>query len=233
MHLFYSPRIDSDMLTLDEEETRHCTRVLRLTEGDTVYITDGLGTLIECRIKEILKKKCLLETVTRQTGYQKRNFKIHIAIAPTKNSERIEWFLEKTTEIGIDEITPVFCQYSERTHLKTERLKKVIISAMKQSLKTYLPVLNNSVDIETFLRNPFNGLKFIACCDNPDTVYLTNVYSTGKDTLILIGPEGDFSKDEIEMAQKEGFIPITLGKSRLRTETAGVVACTIINFLNQ
>ena len=233
MHLFYTPFTDPESLTLDEEETRHCTRVLRLVQGDRVYVTDGKGSMFECRIREITGKKCQLEMVSEQKDYHKRNSRIHIAIAPTKSIDRFEWFLEKSTEIGIDEITPLFCKHSERTHLKTDRLQKVIISAMKQSLKAYLPLLHPPVNFGKFRGSSFDGQKFIAFCDADSTLELHKIYNKGSNALILIGPEGDFSEEEIDLAKKDGFIPITLGKSRLRTETAGVVACTIINFLNQ
>jgi 16S rRNA (uracil1498-N3)-methyltransferase len=233
MHLFYSPAVNIDSISLGEEEARHCSRVLRLGLGDTVYITDGLGTLHEGTISELHAKKCIIKIVDSKHDYHQHNFRLHLAIAPTKNIDRFEWFLEKSTEIGIDEITPLFCNHSERTHLKADRLQKVIIAAMKQSLKAYLPILNQSTSFSGFIKQPFEGQKYIAYCDYSDTVDVQHVYSKGQDCLILIGPEGDFSKEEIEDAKNEGFIPITLGKSRLRTETAGVVACTMINFINQ
>ena len=232
MHLFYLPETSSGEILLDEEESRHCSKVLRLSEGDTIHITDGKGNLFECAIVDASIKKCRLKVLLKKEKNQQRNTLLHIAIAPTKNIDRFEWFLEKSTEIGIDFITPVFCQHSERTHLKTERLEKVIISAMKQSLKAYLPQLYQPIDFKSFIHQPFNGLKLIGYCDLPETENIEKVCSKGTDVLMMIGPEGDFSKEEIELAKNEEFIPISLGKSRLRTETAGVVACTIINFLN-
>ena len=232
MQLFYIPTIDGNTCVLSEEESWHCTKVLRLHEGDEINLTDGKGNLYTGRLAKVNHKGCLVEILGVKPG-QSNGWHLHIAIAPTKNIDRFEWFLEKSTEIGVDEITPVVCEHSERNHLKTERLKKVIIAAMKQSLKTFLPDLNNPFDLLKFISLPFNGQKFIAYCDSPATVGLDKVYSAGSNALVLIGHEGDFSKEEIEVAKKAGFIPITLGKSRLRTETAGIVACTIINFLNQ
>jgi 16S rRNA (uracil1498-N3)-methyltransferase len=233
MHLFYTPDLDPEFFSLSEEETRHITKVLRLTEGDHIFLTDGRGTLCEAIILNAQSKKCLVQCGPIKHEYDKRNFHLHIAIAPTKNIDRFEWFLEKATEIGIDEITPLFCSHSERSHLKIERLQKVLIAAIKQSLKAYLPKLNEPVDFSKFITKKFNGEKFIGYCETGDEVELQKVYKKGSDSLILIGPEGDFSPEEIENAKKQEFIPISLGKSRLRTETAGIVACHTINLLNR
>jgi 16S rRNA (uracil1498-N3)-methyltransferase len=233
MHLFYTPDLDPEFFSLTEEETRHVTKVLRLTEGDRVYLTDGRGNLCEAIILDAKSKKCLVQCGPVIHEYDKRPFHLHIAIAPTKNIDRFEWFLEKSTEIGIEEITPLFCSHSERTHLKTERLQKVLISALKQSQKAYLPQLNEPVKFPEFISKEFSGGKFIGYCETGDEEELQKVYEKGTDALVLIGPEGDFEPEEIELAKKHDFIPISLGKSRLRTETAGVVACHTITLLNR
>jgi 16S rRNA (uracil1498-N3)-methyltransferase len=189
--------------------------------------------MYEASIVDTTTKQCTVKTIHATREYQKRAFHLHIAIAPTKNTDRFEWFLEKSTEIGIDVITPLLCTHSERTHLKTDRLQKVIIAAMKQSLKAFLPELDEPVEFKRFIQRPFDGEKFIAYCDQNDPAELKDSYRKGAKALILIGPEGDFSPEEVDLAKNQGYIPISLGKSRLRTETAGIVACTIINFLNQ
>jgi 16S rRNA (uracil1498-N3)-methyltransferase len=161
------------------------------------------------------------------------NFEVHIAIAPTKNIERMEWFLEKATEIGVTRVTPLLCRYSERKEIKHDRLEKVMVSAMKQSLKAYLPKLDELTKFNELINQPFSGQKFIAHCDDQHRDLLRNLVEPNRDYLILIGPEGDFSSEEIEMAMQAGFLPVSLGNSRLRTETAGVVACHTFNLLNQ
>ena len=233
MNLFFSPDIKEGLYQLPEEESRHIVRVLRMKTGDSIFLTDGIGNMVEASIADTTTKQCSVKTIHTTHEYQKRPFHLHIAIAPTKNTDRFEWFLEKSTEIGIDVITPLLCSHSERTHLKTDRLQKVIIAAMKQSLKAYLPKLDEPVQFKRFIQKPFDGKKFIAYCSQDDPAELKNVYRKGAKTLILIGPEGDFSPEEVDLAKKQGYIPISLGKSRLRTETAGIVACTVINFLNQ
>jgi 16S rRNA (uracil1498-N3)-methyltransferase len=233
MNLFYAPFIEGNNFTLDEEESRHCIRTLRLAKDDTLHLTDGKGNLFETTIRDPHPKRCTVEVISVQKDYQKRDVKLHIAIAPTKNTARFEWFLEKATEIGIDEITPLICQHSERVQVRVERLEKVLIAAMKQSLKAYLPVLHEPVKFDHFVALPFDGQKFIASCETDLTHKLALQYRKGTNALILIGPEGDFSKEEIVLAEKSGFLPISLGKSRLRTETAGIVACHTINLLNE
>ena len=233
MHLFYTPDLTPEFSSLPEDETRHITKVLRLTEGDHICLTDGRGTICEAVILNAQSKKCLVQCGPLKNGYNKQAFHLHIAIAPTKNIDRFEWFLEKATEIGIDEITPLCCAHSERTHLKTERLQKVIVAALKQSLKAYLPKLNEPVAFAKFIAKTFSGAKLIGYCEAGNEIELQQVYQKGSDCLILIGPEGDFSPEEVAQAIKEDFIPISLGKSRLRTETAGVVACHTINLLNR
>jgi 16S rRNA (uracil1498-N3)-methyltransferase len=234
MHLFYAPDINEDFYLLSEEESKHCSRVLRLKAGDKIYLTNGKGTLYSAVLEKIEIKSILIKIIEVMHEYQKLSYHLHIGIAPTKNSERFEWFLEKATEIGINEITPLIVEHSERTIIKNERLERVIISAMKQSLKTYKPKLNPILPLNSFLEANFSdSQKYIAHCHGKYRQLLKNVYLSGKDVVILIGPEGDFSMDEIEEAIKKGFQPISMGESRLRSETAGIVACYTINLLNQ
>jgi 16S rRNA (uracil1498-N3)-methyltransferase len=233
MHLFYSPEILFPAHKLSEGESKHCTKVLRLINGDRVFITDGKGTFCEAVITNPSPKACILKIVKKSHEFGKRNFNLSIAIAPTKNMERFELFLEKVTEIGIDEIIPLICRFSERKEIKPERLDKVIISAMKQSQKAYLPLLTPVHQFKEFIIKPFLGDKFIAYCSKTDKNLLSKLVKQGRNVLILVGPEGDFSSEEVDMAIAEGFIPVSLGESRLRTETAGIVACHTVNLINQ
>jgi 16S rRNA (uracil1498-N3)-methyltransferase len=232
MYLFYTPDIDGDTHVLPEEESRHCTRVLRLGEGDAVTLTDGRGGWYHCRVTRADARRCEVTRVEGIEGYGRRDFAVHVAIAPTKNIERFEWFLEKCTEIGIDEITPLACERSERKVINAGRLEKVIIAAMKQSLKAYLPRLHPLTDSRVFLRDHRNALKFIAHCDAGERRPLHELYTPGADVTLLVGPEGDFSPGEIRLAAAHDYRAITLGESRLRAETAGVVACHAIHLLN-
>lgn len=233
MHLFYTPDITGNEYTLPEEESKHCIKVLRLEAGDQVSLVDGKGGFYTCEIIQPNAKRCEVRCIEKKEHYGQRDFRVHIAIAPTKNIERIEWFLEKCTEIGIDEITPLLCEHSERKIIKPDRLEKVIVSAMKQSLKAYLPTLHPMTPFDDFVQARREGVKCIAHCDEGNKRSLHEIYSLHQNVTILIGPEGDFSCHEIELALNRDFIPVTLGNSRLRTETAGIVACHSINFLNQ
>jgi len=233
MHLFYTPDLKEDTYRLSEEESKHCVRVLRLTEGETLYLVDGNGLYCEAVIISAHPKACILNVVDKKYNYGKRDYKLTIGVSPTKNIDRYEWFLEKATEIGIDEIIPLISRYSERKEIKPERLEKVMISAIKQSIKAYLPALSPIKTFKETIKMPFTGLKFIAHCNEGEKVLLRDVVVKGKDVLILIGPEGDFSIEEVELAIKEGFVPISLGDSRLRTETAALVACHTVNLINQ
>jgi 16S rRNA (uracil1498-N3)-methyltransferase len=232
MHLFYIPEASEGFTLLGKEESWHCTRVLRLEQGAPVFLTDGKGNLFDCKIQIADPKKCIVKVTGVHKECGKRSFFLHIAIAPTKSTDRFEWFLEKATEIGIDEITPLLTAHSERKSAKTERLQKVMIAAMKQSLKMYLPALNEVIPIKKFVGQPFSGQKFIAYCEKEKTVELKQIYRPGENALVLIGPEGDFSPEEVEIAERNGFIPVSLGPSRLRTETAGIVACATVNLLS-
>jgi len=232
MHLFHSPEISSDIFTLSPEESKHCIKVLRLDTGDHVHLTDGNGNLYKTRILDADVKKCILEIQEVTKEYNKKDFKIHMAIAPTKNIGRFEWFLEKATEIGIDEITPFICEHSERKVIKPERLNKVIIAAMKQSLKAYLPVLNPAISFKEFAAKNFDSERYIAYCSDKYRDNLKDVYKKQKNAVIMIGPEGDFSQVEIDFAIDTGFKPVSLGPERLRTETAALVACHTVNLIN-
>jgi 16S rRNA (uracil1498-N3)-methyltransferase len=234
MQLFYTPDItDSPIYYLSEEESKHCIRVLRLQLNDHVQLIDGRGGLYEAEIIDAHPKKVALKLLSLQSEYAKRNHYLHIAVAPTKNLERLEWFLEKATEIGIDEISLINCQRSERKEAKAERLNKIITSAIKQSLKAYHPKLNEITPLQKLITQPFDGQKFIAHCEPGEKLELSKAIKPNGRYLILIGPEGDFTPKEIEDALQNGFEPITLGNSRLRTETAALEACFEINFLNR
>lgn len=223
MNLFYIPTItaDSKEITLSEEESKHACRVLRLKNGDLITLIDGLGGTYMAKIEDANTKRCTVSILNYE--FEEKELKsIHIAIAPTKNMDRIEWFLEKTTELGIDEITFLVCKNSERKQIKEDRLEKILVSAMKQSKRTYLPKLNLLTSFKDFV-NQHPKAALAHCYENEkktlNTVFKPNNYP------ILIGPEGDFSLDEIEMAKKAGYDFVTLGNNRLRTETAGLYAC--------
>lgn len=232
MQLFYAPDINQNSI-LSEEESAHAIRVLRLKEGDEITLTDGKGFFYLSEIAEAHAKHTSLNILKRWEQECLWLFNLHIAIAPTKNMDRMEWFTEKATEIGINAITCLRCRYSERREIKTARLEKIMISAMKQSQKALLPSLNGMTEFSDFIKYPFNGRKFIAHCEIGEKPLLKNTYQTGENVLILIGPEGDFSPDEIKLAIQNGFEPISLGKSRLRTETAALAACQTIHVLNE
>jgi len=233
MHLFYTPDLQDDNYRLSEEESKHCVRVLRLTEGDKLCLVDGKGLFCEAVIISAHLKACLLEVVDRKPNFGKRDFRLTIGVSPTKNIDRYEWFLEKATEIGIDGVIPLISRYSERKEIKPERLEKVMVSAIKQSIKAYLPELSPIRIFKETIKMAFAGQKLIAHCNEGEKALLRDVVEKGKDVLILIGPEGDFSNEEVELAIKEGFIAVSLGDSRLRTETAALVACHTVNLINQ
>ena len=233
MNLFYAPDVSGDFFQFDEEESKHIARVLRFKVGEVVFLTNGKGDLFKAEITSDHPKSCSVKIVETIRGKGKRNYSVHLAISPTKNIERYEWFLEKATEIGIDEITPLICDHSERREIKPERLNKVIVSAMKQSLKYYLPVLHETISFNNFITKKHSENKFICSVDAAKDQLLKNLCTAGNDVLILIGPEGDFSPQEIASAEKNNFRKASLGESRLRTETAGIVACDTVYFLNQ
>jgi len=232
MSLFYVPSLSSG-LVLPEEESQHAVKVLRLQVGDEITVVDGAGGFYTAEIINPHPKHCTFEITRTILEYAKRNYRLHIAIAPTKNIERLEWFIEKATEIGIDEITPIVCRFSERKIIKAERLEKIIVSASKQSVKAYFPKLNPLCTFDELIKNHHATQKFIAHCYDDNKKQFQSVIQKSFDILILIGPEGDFSKEEVEKAISVGFIPVSLGNSRLRTETAGVVACHTVCLKNE
>lgn len=231
MHVFYTPDIQTKK-ELPEEEAQHCIRVLRLTAGDEITLTDGKGNFYRAEISAATNKRCLVNIT--EVIYQQPLWPchLHIALAPTKNMDRNEWFAEKATEIGFDELTFLNCRFSERKVIKTERIEKILVSAIKQSLKARLPLLNGMTDFDKFIEQDFRGQKFIAHCYEGEKPHLKDVLKKGENALVLIGPEGDFSEEEVKKAIDKGFIPISLGKSRLRTETAALVACHTMNLIN-
>jgi 16S rRNA (uracil1498-N3)-methyltransferase len=233
MQLFYAPEITTPLYTLPEEESGHCVRVLRLREGDELHITDGRGTLYRAEVEEAHPKHCTIRIVEEHHEWEKRPYRLTVAVAPTKNIDRIEWFVEKATESGIDRIVPILCDHSERKVIKEERLEKIAVSAMKQSLKAYKPQIAPLTTIRALLAEPFEGVKLIAHCEEDmERVFMGDVVTKGEDVMILIGPEGDFSKEEIEAARKAGFREVTLGQSRLRTETAALAATMYTAYIN-
>ncbi|WP_372793364.1 16S rRNA (uracil(1498)-N(3))-methyltransferase [Lutibacter sp.] len=235
MQLFYNPEItnNTQQVTFDKTESRHIVRVLRKKEGDKIFITNGFGQLFTSEVIIANDKKCLVKINHIQDYKKPWNYYLHIAIAPTKLNDRLEWFLEKATEIGIDEITPIICEHSERKIVKTERMEKIIHSAAKQSLKYHFPKLNEPTTFSQFINSNFNGQLFIAHCEETDKKSLKSELKPQLKTTILIGPEGDFSPKEIQQSLEHNFIPVSLGESRLRTETAGIVAVHSVAFVNE
>lgn len=233
MHIFYTPDVDNERYTLSAEESKHCVRVLRLEEGEEVILVDGRGGLFRGKIIKADARGCEVVIGKKETEYGKRSFRFHLAVAPTKNIDRTEWMLEKCTEIGTEAFTMISAAHSERRVIKDDRLEKVVVAAMKQSLKAYLPELAPMTDFAYFVKSCREKYKFIAHCNEGEKKRLDEVYQPGENAVVLIGPEGDFSEQEVELAVACGFIPVTLGNSRLRTETAGVVACHSINFMNK
>ena len=231
MQLFYQPDIIKGDHFLDAEESRHCTKVLRKREGDEINIVDGKGGSYKAVISDANHRKCSF-TIKEAINQEQKNYSIHIAIAPTKNADRIEWFVEKAIEIGIDTITFIECEHSERGKVNLARLSKKAVSAMKQSLKSFLPDINSLQSFKSFTESVIADQKFIAYVDYSLPQHLKDAVQQKKDYVIVIGPEGDFSKAEIDLAYKNGFKAVSLGKSRLRTETAGLVACHIFNLVN-
>lgn len=236
MHRFYCPDI-ADTLTLGEEDSKHCVKVLRMGEGDTIEVVDGNGNLYTCRISMAHPKRCAIEVLDKEQQPPHWGHRIVLAIAPTKNLDRIEWLVEKCVEMGVDRIIPLRCHNSERTVLKTERLKKIMVAAMKQSLKATLPQLDEMTSIMDVIAEGVEGTRCIAYCDamlpREQRHTLPSVYRPGSDVMVLIGPEGDFSPEEVQAATTAGFVPVTLGESRLRTETAGLMAVASIHAMDQ
>lgn len=238
MHLFYTPTIEPHHkeFMLSEDESKHAVRVLRLHVGDRIYLVDGRGGWYVAEILDPHPKRTTLSIKHVEQAYEKSGYYLHVAIAPTKNMERMEWFLEKATEIGIQEVTPIISTHSERKEVKLERLNKVVISAMKQSLKAYLPKINPAVSLTQFfdrIKTEEYTSKVIAHCAEGQKKYLHDICAPQGKYLILIGPEGDFSENEIEEALPLGYSPVSLGNSRLRTETAAIASCLEVAVLNR
>jgi len=233
MQLFYNPDLDRSFkqFPFGPDESKHIVKVLRKVAGDELHITNGKGYLFRAKIIVADAKKCQVEIVETVKRHQKMHW-LHMAVAPTKMNDRFEWFLEKVTEIGVNEITPIICEHSERKIVKQQRMERVIQSAMKQSLRAFLPQLNKAVTYNEFIEKEHKGLKFIAHCGDEEKVELKRRVAADKDITILIGPEGDFSSEEIKRAYENGFLPVSLGEARLRTETAAIVACNTVNLIN-
>ncbi|VAW22302.1 16S rRNA (uracil(1498)-N(3))-methyltransferase [hydrothermal vent metagenome] len=235
MQLFYNSEItaNTQQFTFDKIESRHIVRVLRKKESDKIFITNGFGYLFTSEIIIANDKKCLVKIINVEHKEKIWDYYLHIAIAPTKLNDRFEWFLEKATEIGIDEITPIICEHSERKVIKYERMEKIIHSAAKQSLKFHFPKLNSHIAFNQFIKSNFEGQLFIAHCEEIEKKTLKYELKPQLKTTILIGPEGDFSTKEIQQSLEHKFIPVSLGQSRLRTETAGIVAVHSVAFINE
>jgi 16S rRNA (uracil1498-N3)-methyltransferase len=234
MQLFYSAIIDSasENFIFDKEESKHIIKVLRKKENDILHVTNGLGFIFETKITLASESKCTVKIISSQKAIEPK-YHLHLAVAPTKMNDRYEWFLEKATEIGISEITPIICDRSERKNIKTDRFDKIILSAMKQSNQLYLPKLNLPITYSEFISKSFEGQKFVAHCEEISKKSLQSELKSKGNYTILIGPEGDFSEKEIQLALQNKFIPISLGNTRLRTETAAIVACHSVAFINE
>lgn len=234
MQLFYNPNISDSTkeFTFPKDESKHIVKVLRKNTGDILHITNGNGWMFDAEITLPNINKCLVKIISSEKQPQ-RSYKLHLAVAPTKMNDRYEWFLEKATEIGIDTITPIICDHSERKVIKPERFERILQSAMKQSLSCYMPLLNEAMSFKDFISQSHEGDLFIAHCEETDKKSLKQALKSEAKTTILIGPEGDFSSEEIELAIANKFIPVTLGNSRLRTETAAIVACHSVAFIKE
>jgi 16S rRNA (uracil1498-N3)-methyltransferase len=230
-NLFYQPGISSGINYLTPEESRHCVKVLRKKTGDILYITDGQGTVFEAAIAKADPAKCVF-IIQHSTHQPARGYSFRLGIAPTKNADRMEWLVEKCIEIGIDRVSFIQTVHSERTNLNVARLEKIAVSAMKQSLYAYLPVIDPICRFQDFIANETGNQKFIAH-GGPGTVHLMDAAKPGGTCTVLIGPEGDFTPDELRLAGQKGFVPVSLGSSRLRTETAGLSACLILSLINR
>lgn len=232
MWLFYTPDIADDM-ELPQEEAGHCIRVLRMKEGDRLRLTDGKGSFYDAEITSATGKRCMVHILGKESQPRLWNGDLQIAVAPTKLMDRNEWFVEKAVEIGVNRITFISTEHSERDVIKMERIEKIAVSAMKQSQKAALPVLEGMVRFRDLVQDGFKGDRFIAHCEPGRKELLQDVLVGGHDARVLIGPEGDFSPAEIKMALEAGYRPVSLGPSRLRTETAALVAVHIMNLAAQ
>ncbi len=234
MQLFYNPNISeaTDSFSFDKEESKHIIKVMRKKGGDILHVTNGLGLLFKTEIVLGSDIKCNVKIVSFEKT-ERPKYHLHLAVAPTKINDRYEWFLEKATEMGISEITPIICDHSERKFVKNDRFDKILQSAMKQSLQYYLPKLNEPIAFKEFISKEFTGQKLIAHCEEVDKKTLKVVLKADENVTVLIGPEGDFSEKEIKIALEHQYIPVSLGNTRLRTETAAIVACHSVVFVNE
>ena len=234
MDLFYAPHITGSVCTLSVEESIHCIKAMRFRKGDTIYLTDGKGYLYEACIIDDTPNKCSLEILSEQKQEASFPYHLHLAVSLTKNTDRYEWFVEKSVEMGIAEITALICDKTERINVKASRIERIVIAAMKQSLSCKQPLFNEKVAFQSLVEKAKEQQKFIAYCStDKELPLLKQVAKEKTDTLILIGPEGDFTTEEVALAQQHGFIPVSLGKARLRTETAALVACNTMHIINQ
>jgi 16S rRNA (uracil1498-N3)-methyltransferase len=230
VNLFYQPSIEEGILYLEEDESRHATKILRMGRGDPLHLTNGKGFQYVGRITDANPKKCEFQIIEKNQ-FKKKSFQIHIAIAPTKNTDRIEWFVEKATEIGIDQVSFILCQNSERKHINIERIEKIAVSAMKQSGQAWLPKISPILPFKEIIKCKASQ-KFIAFVDGYNPDHLKSIAKANGSYLVLIGPEGDFRDEELSLALANDFKKVSLGQNRLRTETAGIAACQILNLIN-
>lgn len=234
MQLFYNPTINenTENFSFDKEESKHIIKVLRKKDSDILFVTNGLGELFKTEITLASDSKCAVKILSIENA-EPQKFHLHLAVAPTKMNDRYEWFLEKATEIGIQEITPIICDRSERKVINKDRFEKIILTAMKQSNSLFLPKLNEAQSFKEFLKQQNNSLLLIAHCEETEKKSLKSILKPNTNTTILIGPEGDFSEKEIALALDNEYIAVSLGNNRLRTETAAMVACHTVNFINE
>jgi 16S rRNA (uracil1498-N3)-methyltransferase len=234
MQLFYNPTINetSESFSFDKEESKHIIKVLRKKDTDILFVTNGLGFLFKTEITLASDNKCTVQILSVEKT-EPSKFQFHLAVAPTKMNDRFEWFLEKATEIGIHEITPIICDRSERKTVNIERFEKIIVTAMKQSNALFLPKLNKAISFKEFIKNKNEGLKFIAHCEESVKKSLKSVLKPNENVSLIIGPEGDFTEKEIALAIENNHVPVSLGNTRLRTETAAIVACHSVVFFNE
>jgi 16S rRNA (uracil1498-N3)-methyltransferase len=232
MNLFYTPALDTDLVELPTEEAHHAAHVLRMQVGDRIGLLDGQGTRAEAELVEVSKKRVVARITARVHSPAERTARIHIAVAPTKQSERIEWFVEKAVELGVDRITPLLTTRSERTRLRTDRLHRVAIAAMKQSQRCWLPHIDEPTTLAALLQQELPTQRYFGWCEG-EHASLMNTYTPTGDTLVLIGPEGDFSPEEAEQLRTKGFAAVSIGNARLRTETAALAACMWMSLAQQ
>jgi len=232
MQIFLSNNLNEDLIRLNKDESRHCAKVLRMKERQQIGVVDGAGTFCIAELTDVNHESTFARVISRVENFGARPFRMHLAVAPTKQIDRFEWLLEKATECGVDEITPLICEKSERRVIKPERLEKILLSAMKQSMRAFLPKLNPAVKLKQFLNNPPDEISLIAHCGQWEKDNLQKAYTRGENLLILVGPEGDFSEQEIELALKQGCRAISMGQHRLRTETAALTLCIQANTMN-